>query len=186
MDRLNKRYAGRRFQVFKGIESDILADGALDYSDEVLKTFDLVIASLHSRFRMSRAEQTSDHQSHRKSLHYHFRSCDRPVVDATARFYEVDMERILKACETHGVAIEINANPWWLDMDWRWCARGLELGCMFSINPDSHSTEEIDNVHWGVLIARQGAVLPDRVLKALNLVDFHAYLRARKENKIRR
>jgi DNA polymerase (family X) len=96
--------------------------------------------------------------------------------------YEVDMEKILQACAEHGVAVEINANPWRLDLDWRWCARGLELGCLFSINPDAHSTEEIDNVQWGVLMARKGAVPKDRVLNTLSLAQFEAHLRQRKEN----
>jgi len=94
--------------------------------------------------------------------------------------YEVDMERVLEACATHGVAIEINANPWRLDMDWRWCERGLELGCLFSINPDAHSTEEIDHIQWGVLMARKGAVPKERVLNALGLADFRAHLDARR------
>jgi hypothetical protein len=71
--------------------------------------------------------------------------------------YEVDMERILQACAKHGVAVEINAHPWRLDMDWRWCARALELGCLLSIDPDAHSTDEIDNMRWGILMARKGA-----------------------------
>jgi DNA polymerase (family 10) len=78
--------------------------------------------------------------------------------------YEVDMEAVLQACAKHDVAVEINAHPWRLDLDWRWCERALELGCMLSINPDAHSTEEIDNIQWGVLMARKGAVPKDRVL----------------------
>ena len=90
------------------------------------------------------------------------------------------MERILKACAKHGVAIEINAHPWRLDMDWRWCERALELGCTFAIDPDAHSTTEIDNLQWGVLMARKGGVPKDRVLNALDLAHFTAHLEARK------
>ena len=165
---LNKR-TGRRFHVFKGIESDILGDGSLDYPDDILETFDLVIASVHSKFRMGRKEQTDrivkaienpyttilGHVTGRQLLR-------RPG-------YEVDMERILNACAKHGVAIEINAHPWRLDMDWRWCRRALELGCLFSIDPDAHSTDEIDNIRWGVLMARKGGVPKARVLNALDL-----------------
>jgi DNA polymerase (family 10) len=68
------------------------------------------------------------------------------------------MEKILTACAKHGVPIELNAISWRLDLDWRWCERGLELGCLFSIDPDAHSTDEIDNVGWGVLMARKGAI----------------------------
>ena len=72
--------------------------------------------------------------------------------------YEVDIEEILAACARHRVAVEINANPWRLDLDWRWHGRALELGCMMSINPDAHSTNEIDLTHWGVEMARKGGV----------------------------
>ena len=80
------------------------------------------------------------------------------------------------------VAIEINANPWRLDLEWRWCQRGLELGCMFSIDPDAHSTDEIDNVAWGVMMARKGAVPKDRVLNTLSLNQFAAHLEQRKHD----
>jgi DNA polymerase (family 10) len=78
--------------------------------------------------------------------------------------------------------IEINANPWRLDLDWRWCQRGLELGCLFSIDPDAHSTDEIDNVAWGVMMARKGAVPKDRVLNTLSLNQFAAHLEQRKHD----
>jgi DNA polymerase (family X) len=179
IDRVNKRY-GRTFRVFKGIESDILADGSLDYPDDVLASFDLVIASIHSRFRMSRKEQTDRIVKAVENPH------TTVLGHVTGRLltkrpgYDVDMERIVQACAANGVAIEINANPWRLDMDWRWCERALALGCLFSINPDAHSTEEIDNVRWGVLMARKGGVPKDRVLNALSLADFRAHLSRRK------
>ena len=111
IDRLNKKY-GKRFQIFKGIESDILADGSLDYPDDVLARFDFVVASVHSRFRLDPKEQT------------------RRIVNAVANphttilghmtgrqllrrpGYELDIEAVLKACARYGVAVEINANPW--------------------------------------------------------------------------
>lgn len=171
------------FHVFKGVESDILADGSLDYPEEVLATFDLVVASVHSKFRLGRKEQTDrivkaiqnpyttilGHVTGRQLLR-------RPG-------YDVDMERILRACARHGVAVEINAHPWRLDMDWRWCRRALELGCLFSINPDAHSTEEFDNIRWGVLMARKGGVPKERVLNALDPPQFRAHLDARKERR---
>jgi DNA polymerase (family 10) len=94
--------------------------------------------------------------------------------------YEVDIEKILKACAKHGVAVEINSNPWRLDLDWRWYQRAIELGCMFSIDPDAHSTSEIDLVRWGVGIARKGALLPGNILNCLGLKDFATYVRDRK------
>ena len=179
IEKLNSKL-GARFRVFKGIESDILPDGSLDYPENILDTFDMVIASVHGQFRMSKAEQT-------KRI---LRAIENPhttiIGHVTGRQllrrpgYEVDMEAILKACAKHGVAIEINANPWRLDLDWRWCERGLEFGCQFAIDPDAHSTDEIDNVRWGVLMARKGAVPKDRVLNTLGLSAFEAHLAKRK------
>jgi DNA polymerase (family 10) len=182
IDRLNAQ-TRPGFHVFKGVESDILGDGSLDYPDEVLETFDLVIASVHSKFRLPRKEQTDRI----------VRAIQNPYTTILGHVtgrqllrrpgYEVDMERILRACARHGVAIEINAHPWRLDMDWRWCRRALELGCLFAIDPDAHSTEEIDNIQWGVLIARKGGVPKERVLNALDLQQFRAHLDARKERR---
>ena len=78
--------------------------------------------------------------------------------------YEFDIEQVLGACAKHRVAVEINANPWRLDLDWRWHGRALELGCVFSINPDAHSISELDLTRWGVLIARKGGIPRERVL----------------------
>jgi DNA polymerase (family 10) len=166
IDRLNARYAGS-FRIFKGIESDILADGALDYPEQVLAQFDFVVASVHSRFRLDQATQTAriiravsnpfttilGHPTGRQLLR-------RPG-------YEVDVARVLAACAKYGVAVEINANPWRLDLDWRWHSTALELGCMMSINPDAHATSELDLTHWGVTMARKGSLTKDRILNAL-------------------
>jgi DNA polymerase (family 10) len=178
---LNNHY-GERFRILKGIESDILSDGSLDYPDEVLARFDFVVASVHSRFKLGRKEQTDrvlraianprttilGHMTGRQLLR-------RPG-------YDVDVERILRACAEHGVAVEVNANPWRLDLDWRWHQRALELGCMMSINPDAHSTSEIDLTHWGVEMARKGGVPTERVLNCLDLRQLLAYLSQRRSD----
>ncbi|MBV8496686.1 MAG: DNA polymerase/3'-5' exonuclease PolX, partial [Gammaproteobacteria bacterium] len=184
IDAINRRL-GSIFHVFKGIESDILADGSLDYEEKVLKTFDLIVASVHSRFRMSREEQTARI----------VKAVENPYTTilghVTGRLllrrpgYDLDVEKVLAACAARGVAVEINANPWRLDLDWRWCQRALDLGCMLSINPDAHATEEIDNIRWGVLMARKGAVPKDRVLNSLSTGAFAAYLRDRKRRAAR-
>lgn len=185
VDQLNRRY-GKRFRIFKGIESDILVDGSLDYPDEVLAQFDFVVASVHGRFKLDRKGQTEriiravsnphttilGHMTGRQLLR-------RPG-------YEVDIERILSACAKHRVAVEINANPWRLDLDWRWHQRAIELGCLMSINPDAHSTDEIDLTHWGVEMARKGGVPKERVLNCLDLAAFAALLKERTPGRTRR
>ena len=182
IEKLNKK-SGAKFRVFKGIESDILPDGSLDYSDDILHSFDLIVASVHSQFRMGKNEQTERIikavSDGRTTILGHVTG--RQLLKRPG--YEVDMERILQACAEHGVAVEINAHPWRLDLDWRWCARGLELGCLFSINPDAHSTDEIDNIKWGVQMARKGALPKERVLNTMSLKQFEAHLLQRKENR---
>jgi len=184
IEELNARY-GDGFRIFKGIESDILTDGSLDYPDEILSRFDFVVASVHGQFRKDRASQTErilravanphttilGHMTGRQLLR-------RPG-------YDVDVEHILSACAEHGVAVEINANPWRLDLDWRWHQKAIEFGCWFSVNPDAHSTAEIDLTKWGVAMARKGGVSPDRVLNALDLTAFHAHIEARKRSRFR-
>jgi DNA polymerase (family 10) len=179
IDRLNRKYRGR-FRIFKGIESDILPDGSLDYPDEVLATFDFVVASVHSRFKL-------DHDVQTERL---IRAVANPFTTILGHMtgrqllrrpgYKIDVEQVLAACARHGVAVEINANPWRLDLDWRWHRKALELGCMMSINPDAHATEEIDLTHWGVAMARKGGVPKARVLNCLSRREFAAYLRRRK------
>jgi DNA polymerase (family 10) len=183
-DALNRRYRSD-FRILKGIESDILADGSLDYPPEVLERFDFVVASVHSRFRLGRDEQTKriiaavsspyttilGHPTGRQLLR-------RPG-------YEVDVEAVLKACAKHGVAVEINGNPWRLELDWRWHRKAIELGCMLSINPDAHSIAELDLVKWGVAVARKGGVSKANVLNAMSLDQTLAHLRMRRRKHAR-
>ena len=184
-DALNRKY-GRRFHIFKGIESDILADGALDYSDEMLETFDFVVASVHGRFKMDRAEQTERI----------IRAVSNPYTTILGHMtgrqllrrpgYDIDIEKVLGACAEHGVVVEINANPWRLDLDWRWHETALNLGCLMSINPDAHSTRELDLTRWGVEMARKGGVPKDKILNCLSKDEFASYLekrRARRRSK---
>jgi DNA polymerase (family 10) len=179
VDLLNKRY-GKSFRILKGIESDILSDGSLDYPDDVLARFDFVVASVHGRFKLDRKAQTQRI----------IRAVENPFTTILGHMtgrqllrrpgYEVDIEAILSACAAHGVAVEINANPWRLDLDWRWHRRALELGCMMSINPDAHSTDELDLTHWGVEMARKGGVPANRVLNAFTLPRMMQHLKRRK------
>ena len=180
IDDLNRNY-GDSFRIFKGIESDILPDGSLDYPDEVLKTFDFVVASVHGQFRKDRETQTDRIIRAVANPHTTILGHMTGRQLLRRRGYEVDIERILGACAEHGVAVEINANPWRLDLDWRWHQKALKVGCMFSINPDAHSTAEIDLVRWGVTMARKGGVPTKRVINTFDLPSFRAYLAVRNE-----
>jgi DNA polymerase (family 10) len=174
-DRLNKSF-GKGFRIFKGIESDILADGSLDYPAEILGSFDFVVASVHNRFKMDPKSQTN------RIL----RAISNPYTTIVGHMtgrqllrrpgYDIDVEKVLRACAKHDVAVEINAHPWRLDLDWRWHQAALGFGCMMSINPDAHSIRELDYMHWGVEMARKGGVSADRVLNALTLPEIAHYL----------
>jgi DNA polymerase (family 10) len=179
IDALNARYRGK-YRILKGIESDIREDGSLDYPGEVLERFDFVVASVHGRFRLDREAQTE------RML----RAVGNPFTTIlghiTGRLllrrpgYDLDVEKVLAACARHGVAVEINANPYRLELDWRWHRRALELGCMLSINPDAHSIQEVALTRWGVLIARKGGVPKERVLNCLSLVEIGRWLDRRR------
>lgn len=179
IDALNKKLKG--FKVLKGIEADIMPDGSLDYDDELLSTFDFVIASIHSRFGLSEDEQT-------KRL---LRAAAHPAVNIighpTGRLllaregYHVDMEALLEAAADRGVAVELNAHPQRLDLDWRLCRRAKELGVLVAVNPDAHHTEGLRDVAYGVGIARKGWLGAEDVLNSRDtdaLLEFFASKRA--------
>lgn len=181
IDRLNAFYSDR-FHIFKGIESDILPDGSLDYPDDVLRRFDFIIGSIHGQFRLDRAAQT-------ERL---VRAAANPFVAVIGHMtgrqllrrpgYDVDIEQVLRACVAHDVAVEVNGNPWRLDLDWRWLRRGIDLGCKFAIDPDAHATGEIaSSTRWGVAIARKAAMPAEHVVNTLDRNAFADWLRQRKK-----
>jgi DNA polymerase (family 10) len=154
IDRLNDSFDG--FQIFKGTECDILADGSLDFEDQVLETFEYVVASVHSLFGQSQEEMTARI----------VKAVRHPLVTmlghATGRLllkrdgYQVDLDAVLQAAAEAGTMIEINAQPSRLDLDWVHCKRAKALGVKLVINPDAHSTEELELYTYGVDVARRG------------------------------
>jgi DNA polymerase (family 10) len=180
-DRLNRKF-GKDFRILKGIESDVLADGSLDYPDDVLERFDFVVASIHGRFKLDRKAQTERLMravaNHHTTILGHMTGRQlqrRPGCD-------IDVEKVLRACAKNDVAVEINAHPWRLDLDWRWHQAALDFGCMMSINPDAHSIRELDHMHWGVEMARKGGVPAGRVLNAMTLAEITRYLRQKRRS----
>ena len=180
-DRLNKKF-GKDFQILKGIESDILAEGSLDYPDDVLVAFNFVVASIHGRFKLDRKAQTD------RLLRAIANPFTSIIGHMTGRQlqrrpgYDIDIEKVLRACAKHDVVVEINAHPWRLDLDWRWHQAALDFGCMMSINPDAHSIRELDHMHWGVEMARKGGVPPDRVLNAMSLAEITRYFHQKRRS----
>ena len=174
VDELNARLAP--FRIFKSIECDILNDGALDYSENMLSAFDLVIASIHSNIKM-----TED-----KAMLRLMNAISNPFTTIlghmTGRLllsrpgYPVNYPAIINACAKHKVAIEINANPRRLDIDWRWIDYALEKEVMLSINPDAHEISEYANCRYGVLAAQKGGLTKKNNLSSFSLKEFENYL----------
>lgn len=170
IDELNAGYAGQ-FRILKGIESDILPDGSLDYDTEVLKTFDYIVASVHSVLSMDIEKATARL----------IRAIENPYTSIlghpTGRLllrrtgYPVDHRKVIDACAANGVIMELNASPYRLDLDWTWIDYCLEKGVMISINPDAHSTDGLLDIRYGVMIARKAGLPADMTLNALPLQE---------------
>lgn len=179
IDRINAEYAGS-FRVLKGIEVDILADGALDYPDEVMRSFDLVVASVHSRFNLTADDQTA------RML----RAIESGFVDIvghpTGRLlltrdgYPLHLHRVLDAAAAAGVAVEINAHPMRLDLDPPALRYGLARGMKTAIDPDAHDTAGLHDVDYGIGVARKGWCTADDVLNAWPLERLLDWLRERR------
>ncbi|MBL7700206.1 MAG: DNA polymerase/3'-5' exonuclease PolX [Chitinophagaceae bacterium] len=174
VDELNDKLAP--FRIFKGIESDILGDGSLDYSDRILSTFDVVIASVHSNVKMQEEKATARLL---KAIQNPYTTI---LGHMTARLllsrpgFPVDFKKIIAACAENNVVIEINANPRRLDMDWYWVDYALDKGVMVSINPDAHDIDEFDHCRYGVLAAQKGGVKKENNLSSFSLKQFEKFL----------
>lgn len=177
IDELNKKLAP--FKIFKGIESDILSDGSLDYSDDILKTFDFVVASVHSNLRMDEAKATTRLLKAIENPYTTILGHPTGRLLLSRAGYPIDYKKIIDACAANGVVIEINANPLRLDLDWRWHRYALEKGVLLSINPDAHRTDGFHDTRFGVLVARKGGLSADKCLNAFSLEEISGYFEKR-------
>ncbi len=174
IDAVNRRLKGIR--LLKGIESDILVDGRLDYPDDVLASFDYIVASIHSSFTMPREEMTQRI----------IRAVSHPrctmLGHATGRLLlkrdgvHVDLDAVIDACAKHGTMIEINAHPSRLELDWQHCKRAKARGVRLVINPDAHSTTGLDDLRYGIDVARRGWLESADVLNTRRLGEVRALL----------
>lgn len=180
IDRLNAQF-GPDFQILKGIESDILGDGSLDYDNETLASFDYVVASVHQTLTMTKEKATA------RLL----RAIENPYTTVlghpTGRLllaregYPIDYQEIIQACAKHNVVIEINASPYRLDLDWHWINYAQEQGVMLSINPDAHEMAGLLDMNYGVAVGRKGGLLKTMTFNALTLSAIQAYLIKKKD-----
>lgn len=175
IDQLNAQYTDG-FKIYKSIESDILVDGSLDYSDDILAKFDLVIASVHSVLNMDEEKATARL----------IRAVENPYTKIlghpTGRLllarpgYPIDYKKVIDACAANGVSMELNANPQRLDMDWTWIPYAMEKGIKVSINPDAHSKESIHYIKYGVTTARKGGLTPTYCLNTYTVAEFDHWI----------
>ncbi len=178
IDELNRELVP--FRIFKGIESDILPDGKLDYPDETLAKFDFIVSSIHSVLNMDI----------RKATQRLITAIENPYTTIlghpTGRLllrragYPIDHKAIIDACSANNVAIEINANPWRLDLDWRWIRYAMQQGVKLSINPDAHEMNGYDDMKYGVLVGRKGGLTKEMTLNTLTENEITAYFSNRK------
>ncbi len=177
IDQLNTQLAP--FKIYKSIESDILSDGRLDYPDEILQQFDLVIASVHSNLKMDEA----------KAMQRIIKAIENPYTrilgHPTGRLllsrkgYPLRYREIIDACIANQVVMELNANPVRLDMDWTWIPYAMEKGLLISINPDAHNLKGIRDIRYGVLSARKGGLTKNNCLNTKSIAEFDAWIQSK-------
>ena len=175
IDELNEKL--KPFKIFKSIESDILNDGSLDYSNDILNSFDIVIASIHSNLKMSEE----------KAMMRLVNAIKNPFTSilghCTGRLllsrsgYPVNHTKIIDACAEHNVVIELNAHPRRLDIDWRHLHYCIEKNVLISIDPDAHSTGGFNDIKYGTLAAQKAGITKEQNLSSFSLHDFEDFLK---------
>jgi DNA polymerase (family X) len=164
------------FRIYKSIESDILNDGSLDYPDEVLASFDMIIASIHANLKMPED----------KAMMRLLNAIENPYTSIlghmTGRLllsrngYPIDHAKIIDACAANDVVIELNAHPRRLDIDWRWIDRALNKGVLISINPDAHAIEGFHDCRYGVLAAQKAGLTKEQNLSSFSKEEWEVFL----------
>lgn len=178
IDELNEQLSP--FRIFKSIECDILNDGSLDYSDSVLSTFDLVIASIHSNLKMTKE----------KAMQRLLKAIENPYTTIlghmTGRLllsrpgYPVDYKKVIDACAKNKVVIELNANPRRLDIRWQWIPYALSKNVLLSVNPDAHSIDNFSLTRYGVWVAQKAGVTAADNLSSYSLAQMESFLAQRR------
>jgi len=170
VDALNKKLKG--INVLKGIESDIRANGRLDYDEDMLDGFDFIVASVHSGLNMTEKDATARLVKAIEDPHTTILGHPTGRLLLQREGYSLKWETVFDACAENRVAIEINANPRRLDLDWRRIRHAKDRGCMFSIGPDAHTVTGLDDVRWGIGIARKGWLEKGDLLNSLTAKQF--------------
>ena len=174
IDRVQKKFP--KIRIFKGIESDILADGALDYPEKVLRRFDFIIGSVHSKMKMDPDDMTRRCVSAVENPHLTMLGHPTGRLLLAREGFAFDFSAVLRAAQKHRKIIELNANPHRLDVDWRILPSIRDAGVRVAINPDAHEVDGIGDIAYGVAMARKGGLGSEHVLNTMTAKDIEAYL----------
>jgi DNA polymerase (family 10) len=181
IDQINQQFAP--FKIFKSIESDILNDGSLDYPDEILSSFDLIIASVHSNLKMTEEKANARLL---KAIENKYTSI---LGHMTGRLllsragYPINHELIIDACAANNVVIELNAHPRRLDIDWRWIEKALKKNVLISINPDAHTIDGFEDCKYGVLVAQKAGLSKNQNLSSFSLSQFEQFVQTQQNKR---
>ncbi len=170
IDELNAKQ--KDFKIYKSIESDILNDGSLDYDEEILKRFDLIIASVHTNLKMDEKKATQRLITAIENPYTTILGHPTGRILLARSGYPIDHAKVIDACAANGVHLELNANPLRLDIDWTWIPYAREKGVLISINPDAHSKGGIQDIKYGALVARKGRLTKEGCLNARGQKEF--------------
>jgi len=181
IEALNEKLAP--FKIFKGMESDIIADGGLDYDDDILAKFDFIIASVHSGLKMSEEKATTRLIKAVENPYTTMLGHPTGRILLRREGYPVNHEKVIDACAANDVMIEINASPWRLDIDWQWVHYALKKGVKLSVNPDSHEVGTIGEVYYGVCVGRKGGLTKEMTLNTLGADALGQFFEERKKKK---
>ena len=174
IEKLNSKLAP--FKILKGIESDILSDGSLDYLDEILESFDLVVTSVHSILNMDMDRATKRLITAIENPYTTILGHPTGRLLLSRKGYPIDYKKVIDACAANGVIMELNAHPYRLDIDWRWIPYCMEKGVQISINPDAHKKEGYNDMHYGIHVARKGGLTNDFLFNGKPLNEMINYL----------
>ncbi len=175
IDQLNKGYAD--FKIYKSIESDILNNGALDYPDDLLSKFDLIIASIHSNLKMDKTKATQRLLTAIENPYTRILGHPTGRLLLSRQGYPLDFEKVIDACAQNNVVIELNANPSRLDLDYEWIPYAVRKGVLISINPDAHSIKGIEDIRYGVNVARKAFLQRNDCLNVLTRSQFEDWIK---------